>query len=145
MKIQINIVIENFFYLPDVFPLPLQNHFLVELHITTQFGSWIPQYLQIYKLFVDCLSKYKKKHYPKQQLISKLSYDSIKNRANIVITGKHIQEDLLCKKRLRLHLLQIVDQQHLVLRHEYFPAIHLIPLQLLHLESKRQTTFQLAF
>ena len=26
-------------YLPEVFPLPLQNHFLVEMHITTAAGS----------------------------------------------------------------------------------------------------------
>lgn len=30
-------------YLPDVFPRPLQNHFLLVLQYTTQAGSWIPQ------------------------------------------------------------------------------------------------------
>jgi len=33
-------------YLPEVFPLPLQNHFLVVLQYTTQAGSWMPQYLK---------------------------------------------------------------------------------------------------
>ena len=32
-------------YLPDVLPRPLQNHFLVLLHMTTADGSCIPQYL----------------------------------------------------------------------------------------------------
>ena len=32
-------------HLPEVFPLPLQNHFLVVVHLTTAAGSWIPQYL----------------------------------------------------------------------------------------------------
>lgn len=30
-------------HLPDVLPLPLQNHLLVALHMTTADGSWIPQ------------------------------------------------------------------------------------------------------
>lgn len=30
-------------YLPDVLPLPLQNHFLQEMHCTTDAGSWMPQ------------------------------------------------------------------------------------------------------
>ena len=29
-----------------MFPLPLQNHFFVALHITTAVGSCIPQYLK---------------------------------------------------------------------------------------------------
>ena len=29
----------------DVLPLPLQNHFFVDVHITTAAGSCIPQYL----------------------------------------------------------------------------------------------------
>ena len=32
-------------YLPEVFPLPLQNHFFEALHMTTAEGSWMPQYL----------------------------------------------------------------------------------------------------
>ena len=32
-------------HLPEVFPLPLQNHFLVVVQLTTAAGSWIPQYL----------------------------------------------------------------------------------------------------
>ena len=32
-------------HLAEVFPLPLQNHFFVALHMTTAAGSWIPQYL----------------------------------------------------------------------------------------------------
>lgn len=30
-------------HLPEVLPLPLQNHLLVALHMTTADGSWIPQ------------------------------------------------------------------------------------------------------
>lgn len=30
---------------PEVLPRPLQNHFLHTLHMTTQDGSWIAQYL----------------------------------------------------------------------------------------------------
>ena len=46
--------------LPDVFPRPLQNHFLSVLSKTTDAGSWIPQYLKkiIESTFKSIFCKY---------------------------------------------------------------------------------------
>lgn len=88
---KIFILISNYSYLPDVFPLPLQNHFFVELHMTTQAGSCIPQYLK-FMTFVSKEIRHKFK--------------------TLTLTRRHALVDLLCKTD-HLHPLQMLALPHL--------------------------------